>query len=139
MPQTFLGQPPYDQPDAHDYVLGRVEAPAEQVRQVLGAQARYHALVGIVSADQLPEEERAGLKDDRQAHRDLLPYSKGRVWPVCEWGFEAEYVRWTTGLPLMTVTDILVQELGYQVSMRMTAPVVFEEYRQFSRWVLHHN
>ena len=35
MPQTFLGQPPYDQAEAHDFVLGRVEAPAEQVSQVL--------------------------------------------------------------------------------------------------------
>lgn len=139
MPQTFLGQPPYDQTEAREFVLGRVEAPDDQVRQVLGAQAKYQVLLGLAPTSVLPDDERVGLEGELDAHRDLLPNRVPGIPGACVWHLETEYILRTTRCPLLVVTESLEQEMAYQVSIGIRTPEELAEYRRFVAWVLLHN
>ncbi len=92
MPQTFLGQPPYEQADALAFVT-RTGLPTEQVRQVLDAQAQYQVLLGLAPLDVLTEEQQAALQAQLLAHRDLLcAVGSGDAPGVCVWHLELEYI-----------------------------------------------
>ena len=132
MPQTFLGQPPYDQADVHDFAVERTGLLPEQVRQVLSAQARYQVLLGLAPTSVLTEGEQIVLKEELDAHRDLVPDGCRGAPGICVWHLEVEYILRTTNCPLQVVADTLSQELGYQVSIGITHPAVLADYLKWA-------